>query len=141
MKGWMKAAAGCFVGLALAGLAGCGGGDGDSAGSGGDAALVGNWRLTSMSVNGSGFFAPATIGWDVQLQLAADGSATVSEVWQGDAESNGGGWSTAGNQLTLAAGWYDWTGTYTVDANRFTLSGVADYDGEGDTGSFVFTRQ
>ena len=47
----------------------------------------------------------------------------------------------AGNQLTLAAEWYDWTGPYTVEANRFTLSDVTDYDGEGDTGSFVFTRQ
>lgn len=141
MRGWMKAAAGCFMGLALAGLAGCGGDDDESAGSGGDATLVGNWRLTSMSVNGSGFFAPATIGWDVRLQLAADGSATVSEVWQGNAESSGGSWSTAGNQLTLAAEGYDWTGPYTVDANRFTLSDVTDYDGEGDTGSFVFTRQ
>lgn len=141
MKRWRKAAIGCAMVFTLFGMAGCGGDDGGGAGAGGDPALVGNWRMSSMSVNGGGFFAPATIGWDIQIQLNADGSASATEVWQGDTESGGGGWSTTGNQLNVAAGSYDWTGTYTVSGNQFTLSNVPNYDGEGDLGSFVFTRQ
>lgn len=141
MKRWRQATIGCAMVFILFGLAGCGGDDGGGAGAGGDPALVGNWRMASMSVNGSGFFAPATIGWDIQLQLNADGSASATEVWQGETESGGGGWSTAGNQLSVAAGSYDWTGPYTVSGNQFTLSNVPNYDGEGDLGSFVFQRQ
>lgn len=141
MKRWMQAVMVCVIGCAMAGLVGCGGGDDGGSGVGGDTALVGNWRMTSMSVNGSGFFPPSTIGWDVQLQLAADGSVNATEVWEGSTESSGGGWSTSGTQLNIAAGSYDWTGPYTVTASRFTLSNVSNYDGEGDTGSFVFTRQ
>jgi hypothetical protein len=141
MNRWTKAAIGCARVLILIGLTGCGGGDDGSAGTGGDPALVGNWRMTAMSVNGSGLFAPGTIGWDVQMQLDADGSATATEVWQGKTESSGGGWSAGGGQLHIAAGWYDWTGPYTVGASQFTLSSVPNYDGEGHTGSFVFARQ
>jgi hypothetical protein len=141
MKQWMKAVMGCTMGVTLAGLAGCGGGDGGSAGTGGDPALVGNWKMTSMSVNNGGFFPPATIGWDVQMQLADDGSADATEVWRGSTESSRGGWSAGGGQLNIAVGSYNWTGPYTVSASRFTLSNVPNYDGEGDLGSFVFSRQ
>ena len=91
MKKWMKAVVGCAVGFTLASMVGCGGGDDGGAGVGGDPALVGNWRMSTMSVNGSAFFAPATIGWDIQIQLNADGSASATEVWQGSTESGGGG--------------------------------------------------
>ena len=141
MKRWQKVAAGCAMGFAMAGVAGCSGDEEGSKGVGGDPAMVGDWRMTSMSVNGSGFFPPATIGWDVQLRLAGDGSVAATEVWRGSTESSGGGWSTGGGQLTIAAGSYDWTGPYAVGADRFSLSNVPDYDGEGDTGSFIFTRQ
>jgi hypothetical protein len=141
MKRWMQAAAGCMVVLGLAGLSGCGGDDGPGAGAGGDPALVGNWRMVGMSVNGGTYFPPSTIGWDVQVQMNADGSASATEVWQGDTGSSGGGWSTSGNQLNLAAGSYNWTGTYTVSANQFNLTGVPNYDGEGHTGGFMFNRQ
>ena len=127
--------------LVLAGLTGCGGDDGGAAGTGGDSALAGNWRMTSMSVNGSSFFPPAQIGWDVQFQLSEDGSVHATEVWQGKTESGGGDWSTTGNQLHIEAGGYDWLGPYTVSARQFTLSNVPNYDGEDDTGSFVFARQ
>ncbi len=93
-----------------------------------------------MSVNGGGFFTPAGIGWDVQLRLAENGNATVIEVWQGDTESASGGWTAADGQLRLSADWYNWTGAYTAAGNSFRLNGVANYDGEGNTGSFVFTR-
>lgn len=141
MKRWMKVVVGGAVVFALAGLAGCGEDDAAGTGAGGDVALVGNWRMTSLSVNGGGFFPPATIGWDVQLRLAEDGSVAATEVWQGSTESSGGGWSARGGQLTITAGSYDWKGPYAVGANRFALSNVPDYDGEGDTGSFVFSRQ
>ncbi len=132
---------GALLGL-LVGIMGCeGGGDGGGGGSGGDPALVGNWRMVAMSVNGSGSFAPATIGWDVQLQLNADGSVNATEVWQGASESNGGGWSVTGNTLNISAGDYNWSGAYSVGASSFSLSGVPNYDGEGHTGSFVFHRQ
>ena len=140
MKRWVKAAMGCAVMLGLAGLSGCGGDDGGGAGGGGDPALVGNWRMTSMSVNGSPYFAPGTIGWDVQLRLGDSGTALVTEVWQGETESGSGGWTAANGQMTLSAGWYDWTGAYTAGGDSFRLNGVANYDEEGDTGSFVFSR-
>ena len=141
MKWRMKAAFGCALVAVVAGMAGCGGGDDGSAGSGGDPALVGNWKMTSMSVNHGGFFSPAAIGWDMQLQLGGDGTANLTEVWHGSTESSSGGWSASGNQLTLTVGSYNWTGTYAATANRFTLSNVPNYDGEGDAGAFVFTRQ
>lgn len=140
MKAWMRVVV-CVAACVAVGLTGCGVGEDGGVGVGGDPALVGSWRMTSMSVNGSGMFPPATIGWDIQLQLASDGSVQATEVWQGSTESSGGGWSASGNQLNIAAGEYDWTGAYTASANRFTLSNVPNYDGEGDTGSFVFTRQ
>ena len=140
MNTWRKTAFGLVLAMALGGVGGCGGDDGGGAGTGGDPALVGHWRMSSMSVNNSGYFPPGEIGWDVQLQLNDDGSATATEVWQGKTESAGGGWSTSGNQLNVAVGWYNWTGPYTVSANQFTLSNVANYDDEGDTGSFIFTR-
>lgn len=140
MKTWMRIITGCLAVVALAGLAGCGGGDGDDSGGGGDPALVGQWRMIAMSVNGSRFFAPGQIGWDVQLQLNADGSATATEVWRGEHDSGGGSWSTAGNQLKLNVGDYHWTGPYTVSGSQFTLSNVPDYDRQGHTGAFVFQR-
>ena len=88
----------------LVGIMGCEGGGGGGGGSGGDPALVGNWKMVAMSVNGSGAFAPATIGWDVQLQLNADGSASATEVWQGSSGSSGGGWSVTGNTLNINTG-------------------------------------
>ncbi len=141
MTRWVRTAIGCAMVAAWMGLAGCDGDSGGGAGSGGDPKLVGQWRMTAMSVNGSGYFAPATIGWDVQMQLNGDGSARVTEVWQGSTESNSGGWSASGGQLTLDAGWYDWTGAYTAGGSQFTLVDVPNYDGEGDRGSFVFSRQ
>jgi hypothetical protein len=142
MMRFMKALWRCaLVGLVV-GMFGCeGGGGGGGGGSAGDPALVGNWKMTSMSVNGSGYFAPATIGWDIQFQLNEDGSANASEVWKGASESNSGGWTVTDKALNMQAGDYNWTGAYSVGANSFTLSGVPNYDGEGDTGSFVFTRQ
>jgi hypothetical protein len=38
-----------------------------------------------------------------------------------------------------AVGSYNWTGPYSTTPNSFTLSNVPNYDGEGHTGSFVFT--
>ena len=140
MKLSMRLLMACIAAGALLALAGCGGGDDGGAGGGGDPALVGSWRMTGMSVNNGPYFPPATIGWDVQVQLNADGSASATEVWQGSTESGGGGWSTTGNQLNLDVGSYNWTGPYTVSANQFTLTGVANYDGEGHTGGFVFSR-
>jgi len=127
--------------FALACIVGCGGGGGGSAGAGGDPMLVGDWKMTSMSVNGGPFFAPSTIEWDVRLQINGDGSLSATEVWQGSSESSGGGWSVNGGQLHVAAGWLNWTGPYSTTANSFTLSSVANYDGEGHSGSFVFSRQ
>ena len=142
MSRWRQAALGLAVVLGVLGMAGCSDDNGGGgSGSGGDRALVGNWLMTSMSVNGSGFFPPANIGWEVRLQMGEDGSLTVREVWKGSSESSSGGWTAGGGQLTLSAGWYRWTGAYTASAQTFRLNGVADYDGEGDTGSFVFTRQ
>ena len=140
MKRWMRAAIGGVVVLGLAGMAGCGGDDGGGAGGGGDAALIGDWVMTSMSVNGSPYFAPGTIGWDVQLRLDDSGTALVTEVWEGETESYSGGWTAANGQLTISAGWYSWVGAYTAGGNNFHLTGVANYDEEGDTGSFVFSR-
>jgi len=142
MKRLMKAiTCGTLLGIVI-GMFGCeGGGGGSGGGSAGDPALVGNWKITSMAVNGSGFFAPATIGWDIQFQLNADGSANASEVWKGAGDSSSGGWTVTGKTLNLHAGDYNWTGAYGAGANSFTLSGVPNYDGEGDTGSFVFSRQ
>lgn len=141
MKSWIQVMGGCVMAAALVGLAGCGGDDGGRSGTGGDPALVGSWRMISMSVNGGGFFPPGTIGWDVKVKLNADGSASVTEVWQGDTESGRGGWSTTGNQLNLDVGSYDWTGPYTVSDSQFTLANVPDYDGEDHIGAFVFARQ
>ena len=140
MKRWMQVVMGGMVILGLAGLAGCGGDDGGGAGGAGDDALIGDWVMTSMSVNGGPYFAPGAIGWNVRLRLDDSGTALVTEVWQGETESSSGGWTATGGQLTLSAGWYSWTGAYTAGANNFHLNGVANYDGEGDTGSFVFTR-
>ena len=140
MKPCWNALMGLALMSALAGLTGCGDDGGSSSGSGGDPALVGSWRMSAMSVNGGGFFSPADISWDVRVQMNADGSASVTEVWQGSTESSSGGWDAAGGQLTLSAGWYDWTGPYRVSGNQFTLSNIPDYDGEGHTGSFIFNR-
>ena len=140
MKHWRKAVMGGLLVLGVVGLSGCGGDDGGGSGGAGDAALVGNWAMTSMSVNGSPYFAPGTIGWNVQMRLDDSGTVLVTEVWQGETESYSGGWTAANGQLTISAGWYNWTGAYTAGGNNFHLNGVANYDEEGDTGSFVFTR-
>lgn len=140
MNRLLRATAAFLVCTSFACLTGCEDG-GASAGTGGDEALVGSWKMTSMSVNGSGYFAPSEIGWDVQLQIDSDGSLTATEVWEGKTESSGGGWTVTDTQLDIAAGDYDWTGSYSVSSSRFTLSDVSNYDDEGDTGSFVFTRQ
>lgn len=126
--------------MLVACIVGCGGGGG-SAGTGGDAALEGSWRLTSMSVNGGGSFMPGTIGWDLQLVLNGDGSCTGTELWQGKTDQSSGGWTVTVGQLNIVVGEYNWTGTYVAGNSSFQLSGVPNYDGEGDTGSFVFTRQ
>ena len=140
MKKLLVGAVGCAALMLAAGISGCGGGDGNT-GTGGDPALVGTWRMTSMSVDGGGAFPPATIGWDLLLILNADGSCTGTDLWRGETDSSGGGWTVTGSLLNIAVGEYNWTGTYTAGAGSFQLAGVTDYDGEGHTGAFVFTRQ
>ena len=84
---------------------------------------------------------PGAIGWDLQLTLNGDGSCTGIELWQGKTEQRIGGWTVTGGKLNIMVGEYNWIGAYVAGDSSFQLSGVPNYDGEGDTGSFVFTRQ
>ena len=131
----------CAIVAILTCIAGCGGSGDGGPGTGGAPALVGNWQMTSMSINSGLPFSPAVIGWDLQLQVRGDGSLGATETWAGSTEPSSGGWSVSGSQLHLTTGSYNWTGTYSASAGSFTLSNVQDYDGEGHTGSFVFSRR
>lgn len=126
--------------IAIAVAAGCGGGS-DTSGTGGDAALAGGWTLTSMAINNSASFDPGTIGWSLQLQINASGGCTGTEVWQGETDRASGSWTVTGDQLHITIGEYNWTGKYSVGSTTFSLTDVPDYDGQGHSGSFVFTRQ
>ena len=135
-------AAGSLMLVALLGMVGCEKGSDDApAGTAGDQALVGNWKMTAMSVNGGGFFPPSNIGWDVQVQLNGDGTLSATEVWQGDREQGNGGWSAGGGRMNMQTPNYNWLGSYTATADTFQLTDVPNYDGQGHTGSFEFTRQ
>lgn len=124
--------------LAVAVISCNGGGGGEPVGGIVDPALVGRWLLTQMSVDGSAFFSPLDIGWELRFDLRDDGGFSYTEVWQGDTDGGSGTWGATGDQLHLRAGFYDWAGRYEMMGATFRISDVPNYDREGHRGSFTF---
>ena len=142
MKPFVTVAGGLAL-LALLGLGGCRTrlvAAVAPAGTAGDRALIGDWRMSAVAINGDDFFPPSNIGWEVYVRLNGDGTLNVHEVRQRDTRRGTGGWSAGDGRVNIQTGNHNWLGSYTVAADKFRLTDVQNYDGEGGCASFEFTR-